>query len=184
MTLQEAREEFAARFYVWAKNEIRKEVTAGLPLLRRLETGCAFRFLSYIRALSDDEKTHLMTAYLRLQFPTAAERLGEPSSKEDAELVARFMNSPIMQSPAQLALLGRQLDGEKHLFADRKVLRAAIREELNPIFGQKITRYGSATWTYFTPISDWTVETDIDTGGRCQLAYYHVIGSPSSTTFQ
>jgi hypothetical protein len=178
MTLPEAQQEFAARLYLWAKEEIKREVREGFPLLRKLETGGAFLFLNYTKSFSTDDCIDLMTACLKRNMKEAAESFGETYSRRDADLVEGFIRSPIVQNPSHLKLLGRQLEGEKNLFADRKVLRTLIKAELKPILGEKITKYSTATWVYLTPIGSWTVQTNIDTGGKCQLTYFHRIGSP------
>ena len=180
MNLKEAQKEFAARFYLWAKDEIRKEAHADFPTLRRLEScGFAFQFLNYAQPLSAEDSIKLMTACLKRYMKEAAEAFGEAYSQQETDLVEGFTKSSLVGNPAQTELFGRQLEGEKNLFADRKVLRAALKAELKPIVGEKITKYGAATWTYLTPLGDWTVQTRIDTGGRYhQFNYDHLIGSP------
>ena len=178
MNLQDAKKEFAARYYLWAKEDIKREVRERFPLLRRLETGCAFRFFSYIQTLSDEDSVKLMTASLKHQMKESAESFGEAYSPQDAELVEEYINSPVLQSPLERELFDRQIEGETMVFADRKALRCLIRAELKKLLGEKIAKDSAATWTYLTPVCDWTIQTDIDTGGRIQLKYSHNIGSP------
>lgn len=185
MTTPEAQKEFVARLYLWAKDEIQKQANEGFPLLKQLELcGRAHRLAEYIRPLSTDDRITLLTAYLKRGMKAAAESFGEPYSQEDAALVEAFIQSPHEPSHRELDLTQRQIEGEKGVLADRKILRAALGEELKPVLGTRIFKRGQATWIYTAEINGWFVNTSIDTGGHHhQLSYDHYIADHEVTTW-
>jgi len=55
-----ARKEFLYRFYKWTLEDVEREVSANLPLLRRVKGGLAFEFLALAEYMDvEQRRNHL-----------------------------------------------------------------------------------------------------------------------------
>jgi len=182
MNLPEAQREFAVRYYWWAKEEIKREVRENFPLLGAFKNRTG-RFFPNIQSSSPDEVVVLMTALLKRTMASAITIAGDCFTEDEKQLVERYFQSPIVGSARDFELTEMELARAKGIYADRRLLRSAIKDELTPILGSRIFRRSSATWVHTTEINGWMVNTDIDTGGRYhQLSYSHYITDHEVTT--
>jgi hypothetical protein len=184
MTFEEAKTEYAIRYYLWAKEETRLEVERGFPLLKRFDISICRKYLRQIFRLPKEAQydfAQLLTKRC-CQLVLVGETL---SNKELAEIKKYAESSTFMLDPAKEAFFRRQLEGDVTTKLNRKRFKQIIKEQLIPIFGLEERWGGGGTWRYVTPVEGLRMETYIDTGGRChQLSYFHRIIFSGSQTLE
>jgi hypothetical protein len=177
VTFQEAQEEFAVRYYLWAGEETRKEVEQGFPLLRRMDTGMCRRYLRRMAQLST-EAQHAFAALLVKRFhPLALKLLGDTLSSEEIAEITRYADVTAVEfDPLEEAFFQRQSEGDPSTKLNRRRFKKVVKEYLIPVLGREDKWGGGGTWRYKTPIENLCVETYLDTGGtHHQLCYSHAI---------
>lgn len=179
MTYNEALEEFAFRYYLWARDEARLEVEHGYPWLKRMDDEDCRKHLRRMAQLPIEEQQAFTALFVRSRHdPRAVERAGDvPLSSEDIARRNRYYDSLAFEfDPVQQAFLRRQLHGDPTTKLDRRRFRKIVKECLAPIFGKEDRGGGGGWWFYTTSVEGLRVITDVDTGGTVhQLSYSHGI---------
>jgi hypothetical protein len=182
MALNEVKTEFLVRYYWWAKEDIKREVREGFPLLGALKDGTcgvAFNFFNRVQASSPEDTVSLMTALLKRRMLNTVQVAGDAYTENEKQLCKDYFQSPLVLNPRQTEFAEKKLAGDKTASVNRQSLRLAIKAELTPLLGENVAKFGKETWRYLTPVGDWTIHTHIDTGGNIhQLSYDHSIGTP------
>jgi hypothetical protein len=78
MDLEGAKDEFAVRYYRWAREDFRREIGQGFPLLGSIKGTAALRLLAAMESLGPDEQVRFADALVKRFHPRATELLNEP----------------------------------------------------------------------------------------------------------
>ena len=177
MKLIEAQVEFAARYYLWAREEARLEVERGFPLLKRIDTSSCHRFFQRMSQLSLADR-QIFAALLVKRFHQHAMKLfGENLSADEVAEIKRYTDGGCHQfDQVEEIFVQRQLDGDPNKKLNRKHFRKLLKGCLITTLGQEDAWGGDGTWRYNNTIENLRVETYLDTGGQFdQLCYSHRI---------
>ena len=177
MTFQEAQEEFAVRYYLWAGEETRKEVEQGFPLLSRMDTGMCRRYLRRMAQLSTEAQHAFAALLVKRSHPLAMKLLDDPLSSEEIAEITEYADATALERDAlEEAFFQRQVEGDPSTKLNRRRFKKIVKECLAPVLGREDRWGGGGTWRYKTPIENLRVETYLDTGGTYdQLCYSHTI---------
>lgn len=178
MTFTKAQEEFAVRYYLWAREESRLEIERGFPLLKRMDTSICRRYLRQIAQLSPQDQHAFATMLIKRFHPQVIRLLGEEAlSSEEVATIKRYTRGHVIElDPVEEAFFQRQIRADPTTKLDRKRFRKIIKESLAPILGQGEKDDGGGTWHYITNIENIRIVTHVDTGGKHdQLSYFHRI---------
>jgi hypothetical protein len=184
MDIQQAKDEFAVRYYQWAMEDFWREIREGFPLLRRIKGSRVPRLLAIVESLQPEEQFRLAVALVKRVHPRALELLHAPLTTEEKVLVSRLLDLLVIPTPGEMEISRQITVGTISLKVSRKGFAALIKKELQPILGNVTERCGPHEWLYTTPIENWIVYTFIDVGGRHhQLNYEHTIGLPDTPLY-
>jgi hypothetical protein len=173
MILEVAKQEFLVRYYWWAKNQIGREFDESFVLLEKLKQSGnppTLRFMDYAENIDPQIVKSTMIAMLKRRMKNVAEFANESFNQEDGCLCNSYFEfgprSKIIKAENNIAIV------------ERKHLRNILKARLEPLLGDKITKYGAGTWRYSTQINSWIVGTTIDTAGKLHaLSYSHCVGT-------
>jgi len=73
----EIESEVLLRFYRWAQRDAEREVRAGYPLVRRIESSTTKLFLNYMAGFSVEDQLHIVLTLLKRVHEVAVELSGE-----------------------------------------------------------------------------------------------------------
>jgi hypothetical protein len=182
MTLEQARSEFAVRYYRWALQESRREVAHEFPLLRKMGNHDADRFLSLMNSMPKEQRFSLAAALVkRSHIPKGIQGTGEQLSSDDQKAVEKWRQAFLVATPKERAIAQQKEAGE-WIQLKRKKLASLIERELQPILGEpEVTPWprSSEGWSYRSEVHGWKIGTNVDLGGKFhQLGYAHHIHGP------
>lgn len=178
MKLDDIKREFAVRYYYWAVEDFKREITDGFPYLRHFKSGSPYWVASIMSGLTSDEKLQLAKALVKRFHKNAAEIAGDPVTREEIEMISKYReHRDNIANQLEVALYERQKAGERVVYANRKRLAKLVMSELRRINLNDATEEDRG-WSYITEINGWEIKTYIDTGHRhAQLLYNHQIYS-------
>jgi hypothetical protein len=90
MTLAEAKQEFAVRYYLWARSDFEKEIDSSFPGFSSFKTGAVWEFYQFAQRLNRREQTVLAHGSLKQVHADAAKALGETSSEKERALHSKL----------------------------------------------------------------------------------------------
>ena len=182
MTLEEAREEFAVRYYRWALQEAQSEVEDEFPLLSKMGSHEAGRFLSLMYTMSKEDRFSLAAALVRqAHLPKRMQVADAQMTSEDNRLVEKWRRAILVSTPKEQSIFQQKKSGE-WIQVKRKRLASLIERELRPTLGEpEATPWprSSEGWSYLSGVHGWKIRTNLDLGGKFhQLSYEHRIHGP------
>jgi len=173
MILDVAKQEFLVRYYWWAKNQIAREVDENFVLLEKLKQSGnppTSRFMDYAENIDAHTVKNTMIAMLKRRMKNTAEYANESFNQEDEFLCNSYFD---FEPPNKIVKVENTIS-----IIERKHLRDVLKARLEPILGDKITKYGAGTWRYSSQVNSWVVGTTIDTAGKLHaLSYRHCVGT-------
>lgn len=177
MEFEEAQKEFSVRFYRWANEEARLEVEREFPLLRQMDNSSCRIHLRRMERLSTEDQQAFVALLVKRYHPQAIKLLGEtPLSDKESDKIKKYVRSFAYESdPVEQEFIQRQLNGDPTTKLDKRRFVKIIKECLEPIFGKEDRGGGGGAWSYTTIIEGLTVRTWINTAGRNNLQYNHMI---------
>lgn len=187
MTFQNPRDEFAVRYYLWAKEEFRLEIGQDFSLLRRIPAVAAMTCLKLMDRMSASER-HFFGATMVKRFHEGSRLLGESTSTtslgdndEEQEIVKLYRAT--LMATARDAISAREYKNAPPRVKSSK-LKGRLKVVLGPILGEaEPAQRESPVWYYSTKIYGLTVRTCIDaTAGDYSIHYYHSIGTFNTPT--
>jgi hypothetical protein len=172
----EDRRRFDVAYYQWGLEDFSREIDEGFPYLGTFKTGQP-RLLAHLRELPRQDQERYSAALVKRFAPETVFCTSDPLTWEEKGIVSHYMALMRMPTEAELDINQRALSGDPGAVLNRKRFRAMLRDQLDKTFGKEPLRLpGRGEWRYRLKYGLWTVETDIDTGGRYhQLSYDHRI---------
>jgi len=86
MTLAEAKQEFAVRYYLWARSDFEKEIDSSFPGFSSFKTGAVWEFHQFAQRLDRREQVALAHGSLKQVHADATKAVGEPPSEKERAL--------------------------------------------------------------------------------------------------
>jgi len=160
---QEAKDEFALRYYRWAQEDSRREVNEDLRLLRQVKSHVAIRILTYIEGLSTDERIRLSDAQIKVGHPRAAELLGEQLTTGEQALLEERREILLQPVPLEAELEGEPYGKKRIPRMNRGRFATLAKTELTRTLGQPEKKWRTGAW-FSNRIGEWTVSTDAGLG--------------------
>lgn len=185
MTLQQARQEFAARLYKWSLSQARRELVEDYPLVRSVKGAMSARFLNALERFGPGEREALAVALVKRSDRDAAAVANEPMTPHEERLCDRFLEALRVPSRFErhenekrmaraLGLMKREPTDRR---ANRRRLGSLVRDRLEPVCGSGPERWPRHAWRYTTLVHGWQVHTYVELGGRMSfMSYGHTIG--------
>jgi hypothetical protein len=169
--LQPARDEFLVRFYRWSCLESLHEFESNFPLVGDIKNSNISRFFAFLRSLSSTDE-HLFRSVLLKKFhPRAVEILKDPPSAGELMFWNQYRGFTLEPLPPNAA------EGR----GNRANVRKLLLRKLTPALGEPLGLTSNRkVWHYETEIGCWTVETEIDIGGRSDLTYLQTVRAQGS----
>ncbi|HEU0048040.1 MAG TPA: hypothetical protein VFQ43_10605 [Nitrososphaera sp.] len=129
----EIESEVLLRFYRWAQKDAEREVRAGYPLLRRIESSTTKLFLNYTAGFSEEDQLHIVLTLLKRVHEVAVELSGEVLIEQEKRIIADYVEFQL-NHPA----LDRQ-EGLIRFWVPRRAVGLPTRAKLRPKdFSRKI----------------------------------------------
>lgn len=100
MGLEQAKDEFAVRYYQWAMEDFRSEMREGFPLLRQIKGSTSLRLVTLMESLGQDEQILLSSGLVKRFHRRATELLNEPWTAKEDRLCQGYVSSIITPIPA------------------------------------------------------------------------------------
>jgi hypothetical protein len=177
MDFQQAKDEFAVRYYRWALEDSQREVKEGFPFLHRIKGTASLRLLAAMESLQQEEQTHFSVALVKRFHLRALKLLNEHLTAEENELCRDYVSSILIPIPEEQEIERRIKAGTFHLRVNRKNLATLIKKELEPVLGNPSEIWGPREWWYMTSFGSWNVRTNVhmSEGHFYQLNYHHSI---------
>lgn len=168
---EDVRSGFLERYFRWAVSQWDQELASDFPTLRAFGgfSSAALVALEVLEALEPRAKASMTQALARRAHKEATSLRNAPLSAVDEELLEQWLE------------LSRQVRFSRafHLETyrmDRHALRAALKHTVGPLLGKQTSPSSGNGLGYVKYLRGWSVDTDIDLGGRNhQLAYFHVV---------
>jgi hypothetical protein len=184
MDLEQAKDEFAVRYYQWAMEDFSREMREGLPLLRKIKGSASLRLVTLMESLGQDEQLLLSSGLVKRFHRRATELLNEPLTAEEDRLCQDYASSIVTPVPAE-GETERRIRAGIARRVNRDRLAALSKKELEPILGNPSDVWRPREWWYETPIDGWNVRTNVHTYGgySYQLNYHHRI-HPSGSVYE
>jgi hypothetical protein len=173
--IEPARAEFSLRFYEWALQDARREWEQDFPFLRRIHSNVASAFFSFVNKLSQNERAIFRDGLVRGAHRTALLLKGEELTGDEKELLERFRLALLANTSDVQDLEGR-ISAQERRVASQK-LRGFLNSKLAAVLGDSRENWGRGVWRYRSTIAGWLFDTYIDTGGKYQLRYHHVLSA-------
>lgn len=182
MRVDEANDEFSVRYYRWALDDARKEVTNSMPLLRSLNTTLALRAVALLDALDDADRQVAATGLVKRFHPRAVEITREALTPAETFHVRRWESASV--TPTQIEHTLRE-DLRTRGRVSKAGLVRAVQHRLGGIFGRPPEQITADVRRWVTGFGAWEVQTWVDVGGRRhQLLYEHKISRAPSYRLQ
>jgi hypothetical protein len=166
-SIVDTRAEFNRRMLGWARAEFHREIEAGFPLVRGVASSQSRWLVSVLGRRPPEDQARLV-ALLTKRFWGGPGRGGELTPDERAFVDAAL--SEILTCATSGPPPGPKVE--------RRVLRREVQDALAPLLGSIDTAASNARaglmW-YRTTLAGWTVDTQVDVGGRDALKYSHVV---------
>jgi hypothetical protein len=151
--LEQAKEEFAGRYYRWALTEARRDVSERFPLLRSIKGSLAIRTLNYIETLAPIEQLELITASIKRFHPRGSELAGDRLSPRESQLI-QAKNEAVLASPEPAQ------DDRSPISRSRLVTE--IKKRMRATWGEPSS---DRNMSFFRlQVGDWTVTTIVSCG--------------------
>src|SRR5882672_2399524 len=93
MTLNEAQDAFAVRFYRWSLGDFAREIIQDFPLLRAIPSGWVWRFLDWIGSLPREQQDQLTVALVKRFHARAVELTGEKVTPEEETWIRQYFET-------------------------------------------------------------------------------------------
>src|SRR5262245_58016569 len=171
MDLKTARDEFALRFYQWARDDFRREIREGLQFIASIKGSAALRFIEIWNTLSTREQSILARALLKWAHQEAVEHLGDYRSAEEDELLQRYLTLAREDCQIEREIWKRRFAGQGPVKKiNRRRFASLTKEKLKPILGESFQIMGRNDVQFSRTIGSWTVNTRVIVG---QPPYYH-----------
>lgn len=162
MRLERAKEEFAVRYYRWALEDARREVSEGFRLVRSIKDALAMRTVAYLERLSLIEQIELLSALIKRFHPRAVELTSERMSlREEGLMKAKDDAILSLHLPIE-AELG-PFSPNKRPRMSRSRFATLLKKEMVDLFGEPPPADKKAGF-FRTPIGDWTFSTSVSYG--------------------
>ncbi len=178
MTFNQAQDEFAVRYYLWANEEARMEVEKDFPILKRMDKARCRKFLRHMAQLSKEDQYVFAALMVKRFHPHALKLMGEPSiTADEIAEIKRYNDACVMElDPIEQAFLERELAADSTTRLNRKKFTTIVKTSLLPVLGKPDSWGGGGSWRYQNPIGNLRVDTYFDTGGgHHQLCYSHAV---------
>jgi hypothetical protein len=158
MTLAEARNAFAIRYYQWSAGIFQRELQLGFPLLASMRSRSAAKCLSFLQALSSAERADAAGALVKRSHAWALSLLGEEISQREQELSEQWR-----AYRPEHALTRRQG------FNARRCA-IVVKRELSGVTGSFESMSGSVG-RYSQRVNGWQVQTMVGFGSPPHYAH-------------
>ena len=192
--LSALRSEIAERCYRWAAKDAVRETEEGFPLVRKVKSQAAYRFLEIAEKLPKSERLKLVTALVKrfhMGGPASASTVTTP---EDQHLITSYLEYDDGEiTPGLKARLPIIRDGRNKQLAsgptsnrvakmDRSALQRSLVEKLRAVCGNKLVDLGPGSSFFESPVGPWMVSTQFSTASRFRhFDYWHRIMMPEGT---
>jgi hypothetical protein len=157
MDLLVATRRFAARYYLWARADARREVDDNFPRVRGVKGKMALRAVSFFDALTLAERHECVGALVRRFHPEGMAECGESMTTEDQNWVKQWL------AAAQSECV---LEGLRRGRARLGVFRRVVVQQLSSILGAEFKNHSSTTGAFHTRIGRWTLVTTVGFGAK------------------
>lgn len=162
MRLEQARDEFAVRYYQWALGDARREVSEAFRLVRSIKDALAMRSLAYLERLLPIEQIELLTALIKRFHPRAVELTGERlTAREEGLMKTKDDAILLLQLPME-AELG-PLSPNKRPRMSRSRFATLLKKQMADLLGTPPAAVKQAGM-FRTGIGDWTLSTIVTYG--------------------
>lgn len=174
--LDDARDEFAVRYYRWALDDARREVHEDFPLLRSVRSALPIRVVAYLESFTGDDRLRVATSLVKRSHRRAIELTAGSWGAEDERIDQDYRSAARVRRPEEEWRNQALLHDPDKLKLNRGRFLAAVKAELVPVLGPGEPFSTKHEWRYDTPLGPWTLATFIDAGGSLhQLSYTQTI---------
>jgi hypothetical protein len=172
VTFQDAVDEFAVRYYLWALEESRIESNNDFCLLSRVDSLPAAKFIELMRERNGLERDQFARALIKRFHPRAIALLNDHITLEEKEAAEEFRAAlkPVPGDRFWKAFFGP----EREPMAKASDLKRSIKAALKPVLGAGNILSGSS-WSYRLNASGFIIETSFMIGTKWHLSYDHRI---------
>ncbi len=182
MNLQEVRNEFNVRYYLWAQLEADKEIADSFPHLQSFKGGMTWKMYQFMRQLDPSLQKTYSRALLKQYHAAAVKLLGNKLSNEEEILLTLGWSFSPPNSARENEVLIRREAGKKTRFASKRMLRASMDAKFRGAFGEQclgLDRAGADPELRFQmKLRNWMVQTSFWFGRQHTLmSYEHLIAS-------
>jgi len=182
MDLEQARQEFQIRHYLWAKLKAAEEMKDEFPHFWLFKGGPSWRFYQFIKQLDKDEQVLLVNAKLKRSHRYAVAALGEKVSAAEKAIEEQYFNYSRLPCEIERDIAVRRRRGEKIKFASKRRIQQAMVSSFERAFrhlGLEMNgNVGHESAFVLMKCSDWLVQTGFYFGRTQSLIKFtHVIVS-------
>lgn len=168
---EEIRANFLQEYRRWANLEWDRELAEGYPTLQAFHgfSGSAIVALEVIQRLAPADRATLARSLVKRAHKEATALDADHLSATESAVLDRWLEA------SREVRLSKMFHLEEHK-PERPKMRAAFKNTLGPLLGKQ-TRPSSGTGLgYVTVLDPWSMNTDIDLGGRSnRITYFHVV---------
>ena len=177
MTLTEARELFARRYYVWCAEQVRLEVGNEFPFVRKVRDGNALTYLAQAVSLPPKDRHAFAQALLKWRLRSILPGIGVDFSEQEKTTAQKFGESLAWAKPDARRDYEERAAHTAEFRIDRSKLWQLTKLELSEIFPSGFRQFGPNVWRNEETRGSLKITTYVDLGGRSrQLGYSHSIG--------
>lgn len=169
MTFSEAQAEFAIRYYQWAREEFRREVEQGFPVLKRLKTRPSSLCLYWMAKLTPENQLKFADGLAKRFRKDALQITGETLDDWQVGMIKRYTESGVSLPDPRY---DRPEISSVALKFQRKNMWEMVKRHLAPVLKGKPENRGGGTWRYSSSIGKLRLDTHLDFGGRSRLVEY------------
>ena len=179
MDVSTAERERTIRFYRWAVEKVKDELSSNFLLLRKCHNLQAYNFVRALERVSRIEQKQLMTARIRAAHPVALSFLGDSVSEEEKAFFQESSKAIFLDDlPGKMRRYQDECFGSTNTqtrMTHRQLLSCVV-SKLTPTLGVKPIRE-EGEYSYISRFGDWNIETHLSTGSRQirRIDYYHHI---------
>lgn len=113
MDFQEAKDEFAIRYYRWASVYLQREFEEDFPLLRMIKSGTVLSYLEYLKNRPRDEQYAIATALQKRCHRRALELAGQKLTASEEKMISEYLEKGALTlTPFEESIWDRRLDGK------------------------------------------------------------------------
>jgi hypothetical protein len=177
VSLTEARELFARRYYVWCADQVRFEVESDFPILRSVRNATALSYLAHAASLPVKERQVFAQAMLKWRLRHILPGIGVEFSREEEGMARDFGESLTWAKPEVLRDYEEREQQNADFRIDKAKLWELIKARAPRTFPSGFRPFGRDVWRNEEMRGSWRVTTCVDLGGASrQLGYSHSLG--------